>query len=827
MTTAVIIAGSVAAPLLFVLFFRRLKSRSGPAAGALQAALLAGAISLLGASAGLRVLARPAAPTPPLFALVDEEVIRESPDLIRAEFARMPQGTPVRTAIFTASDRDTRRARTPSEPLASLPSFRPEARFSSLTAALAWAGIEGRERALPQVVVFTQRRGPAVAPAGMAVTSVSLAPPATRTSITRFDYPPLVFSGRPVTVRVSFRPPPGKYSLHLFVDDALRLEFPDEEAGAQPERRNMRFPLSAGEADGAHRLSFVIRADQGRAIDHRYGSFTVRPLPRLRYYSAAPAGPLPLFLRSAGYPVASGSLEELAGADPADGADIVLLDDIPSVKLPWTVVSTLYRAAFRGTGILVVGGRRSFTLGGYGDTPAERLLPLSMGVKNPDREKHRSALVIVLDTSGSMFCPPEGCPTDKEWLFGQKREARGPRVMKIDLAKQALIDLLPAMKAVDWFGILGVRTAPYWEVEPGTLANRDAVAERVRQIKASGDGINLYSALLEASKRIVGLDAELKHIVALIDTDDIDEIRVAGLGSVEDLVASLAKDRVSVSFIGFGFPDDRYVPLLNQLAASTGGFLYLSSDITQVPRFLAEDRESLSRRQTIRRHQRTRHEEDAFPGLEETPSIEEQFITEAKDDARTLVWTELGYPLFALRRVERGAVGAFAADNGRNMAPDWVAAPARAAWDEMLGSLLPRDPEAERLFVGRSGERVVAYYRSEAAGGPGSIQATVSGGDRDREVPFREVFPKTWRADLGALRPGSYAVGLRDAAGRAAGVALEVRPPERPVEENPVDYATLVAPAARASRAVDESVVRLILLLTAGLVVAYEIVRQR
>ena len=589
----------------------------------------------------------------------------------------------------------------------------------------------------------------------------------------------------------------------------------------------MRFPLKAG-ARGAHRLQFVITGERGEVIDHRYGSFTVRPLPRIRYFSAAPdPGPLLPFLTRAGFPVSTGSLAELAGGDPAAGADLVVLDDIPSAKLPWSAVSALHRAAFRGTGILVVGGRRSFSLGGYGDSPVERLLPLTMGIKNPDQEKHKTALVIVLDTSGSMRCPPEGCPSEKEWLYGPKREARGPRVRKIDLAKQALVDLLPAMKAVDWFGILGVRTAPYWEIEPGPLADRDAVAERVGRIDANEGGINLYSALLEASKRAAGLDAEVKHIIALIDTDDVDEIRVAGVGSVEELALSLAKERVSVSFIGFGFPDDRYVPLLNQLAASTGGFLYLSSDITQVPQFLAEDRENLARRQTIRRHQGTVHDADALPGVEETPPIEEQFITEVKDDARTLIRSELGYPLFAVRRVERGAVGAFAADGGRAMAPGWVAAPARAAWDDLFGSLLPRDPDAERLFVGRSGERTVAYYRADVAGGSGRIQGVVTGIERRDEVRYREIFPGTWRADLGALPPGSYAFGLQDAAGRTIGTALDVGTAERPAAGTQVDYAALLAPAARASAAVDEHLIRLLLLLAAGLVIVYELVRQR
>ena len=285
-------------------------------------------------------------------------------------------------------------------------------------------------------------------------------------------------------------------------------------------------------------------------------------------------------------------------------------------------------------------------------------------------------------------------------------------------------------------------------------------------------------------------------MLVLLDTDDIDEIRVLGVGTVEGLVAELARQRVSVSFVGFGFSDDRYVPLLHQLASSTGGSLYLSSDVTSIPRFLREDREGLAGRQALRRHFETRHDEAALPGLAGTPPVEGVFVTEAKGDARTVVWTDLGYPLVALRRIERGNVGAFASDGGREMAPGWGAPAAREAWDAVLAALLPRDPAAAGLFLSREGDGAAIWWRG-AAGGV-APPATVADPEGKRSpAAFTEVYPGSWRADVAALPPGSHQVSVTPAGQGAQALSFAVRPPEyREPQQRAGSRAARAAPRA-------------------------------
>lgn len=815
--TRIALFAALAALLLFAVFAARLRPRVGPTAGLLQAALLSLFLSFAGAFLALRIVEAPAGAARPIIVLADAAAARRDPAAVRAELARLPGGSRARLAFFEQSDgAPEARVAAPPEGL------RPEARFSSLEAALGWTALEAAAGSPPEVLVLGGPAAVAAVPEGLTLTSVALPAPVRRDRVGPLRLAPRVFTGRPVRVRAFVRTPAGPWTLKLLLDD--QPQGIKSGRGTSEESAEIAFTFPAGRT-GAHRLRLELAGGDGAVIDREYGECTVHPLPRLAYFAPeSVAGPVERLLAASGYPIARAGLEDLAAGKLPPAADLLLFEDVPAAQLSWPAVSALSRsAAWEGRGLLFVGGPRSFTAGGYRDAPVERLLPLTMGIRDPKEEKHRTALVIVLDTSWSMLCPPEGCAKDSERMWGAPREARGPRVKKIDLARQALLELLPAMKQVDYFGILGVRTAPYWELEPGLLADPALVEDRVRRITASGSGILLYSALLEASKSVTALDAEVKHLLVLLDTDDIDEIRVLGVGTVESLVAELARQRVSVSFVGFGFSDDRYVPLLHQLATSTGGSLYLSSDVTSIPRFLREDREGLAGRQALRRHFETRHDETALPGLAATPPVEGIFVTEAKGDARTIVWTDLGYPLVALRRIERGSVGAFASDGGREMAPDWGTPAAREAWDAVLAALLPRDTSAAGLFLSREGAAAALWWRG-AAGAPPPL-ATVAGPE-GKSVPatFRELSPGSWRADVAALPPGSHQVSVTPAGQGGQALSFAVRPVEEGDRIARPDLARFAPPPERTP--IDGRILPLLLLLAAASFITYELVRE-
>jgi hypothetical protein len=392
-------------------------------------------------------------------------------------------------------------------------------------------------------------------------------------------------------------------------------------------------------------------------------------------------------------------------------------------------------------------------------------MPVWMGLKNRDLENHSTAFLAIIDTSASMRCLPEGCPSDKERMWGPVRKARGPRVTKMDLAKQALINLLPAMKEMDYFGILGGRVSPYWEVEPGSLESRNILSE---------------------------VEAEIKHVVVLVNTDDVHERRIFGLGTLDDMVHIIEGDNISVSFIGIGSFDDEYVPLLNRLASSLGAYLYLTSDVSEIPTFLVDDRKKLSRHQIIRKHLLTQFSGEDFLSLESTPPLEGQFIPEAKTDARTLIWSELGYPVFALRTMGRGTVAALATDGGGALAPEWIGEDTLPLWDGIFASLLTSPIGEERVFFSRSGGAVDAYYTRGRKGAFRKITAAVQG--EDSRSRFEAVLTVTENVPAETVHTVP---------------AVDLPEPEEPAPPVPKRW------------------LRMLLIMAAACAVLYEIVRQR
>jgi len=714
----ILIAASAA---LFFLFLYLSRGKAGTAENILQKGLIVICIFLAALHFTLRHHSEDGPTEVRTFFLVEEGLLLADFESVAREVLATDHGRNVAIASFTHRGQLARAA---GSPLGQDEAVVVNARFSSPEAALAWVGMEAAESPDATIRVISGSRIRLHAPEAMDLHYSIL--PFSGTGEVDLDIflPAAVFAGRPLKVRTSLRSPAtGKLSLHIFDGDFLRerrevlLEGEGPAAREKFELKNLR--------TGTHILRFDVLDTAEGLLRREYRRVDVRKPPRTAWLRRSELeGPLPEHLGKHGYPISVLSDSEIVQAADDGENEILVLEDIPVSRFSWPVVSRLFRAVYsEGKSLLVLGGERSYGPGGYTGTAIERLTPVWMGLKNKDEEKHSTAFLVIIDTSTSMRCPPEGCPTDAERMWGDGREARGPRVRKIDLARQALLNVVPSMKDADIFGILGGRVSPYWEVEPGPMRPMKELEEKILSIEGGGSGIHLYSSLLEAKNFMSGIDSEIKHIVALIDTDDVDEINVLGEGTVEDLILLLKENDISISFIGLGFSDDQYVPLLNRLASTTGGYLYLTSDITEVPTFLSNDREKLSEHQVIRKHLLTHFSRKDFPALESTPPLEGQFITEAKPDARTLVWSELGYPVFTLRQMGEGVSAALAADGGILLAPAWAKDEALPLWDGIFSSLQGEAPDSGKVFFSRRGRELTAWYSPGGEGAFGKVAA--------------------------------------------------------------------------------------------------------
>jgi hypothetical protein len=133
----------------------------------------------------------------------------------------------------------------------------------------------------------------------------------------------------------------------------------------------------------------------------------------------------------------------------------IILNDVPIADLPGATPAQLREDVRTGGGLVMVGGPRSFGLGGYRGSPVEEALPVRM--KERAREEPRNAVALVIDKSGSM------------------REER-----RILFAREAALQLVEHLKDRDRIAVIAFDREPFTIVPLSDVGEiRDEFAGRI------------------------------------------------------------------------------------------------------------------------------------------------------------------------------------------------------------------------------------------------------------------------------------------------------------------------------------------------------------
>ena len=212
-----------------------------------------------------------------------------------------------------------------------------------------------------------------------------------------------------------------------------------------------------------------------------------------------------------------------------------------------------------GVGLAVFGGDSSYALGGYRGSELEKILPVTIDVKNKE-DLPSTALVICIDKSGSM--------ADESW-----------GISRLQLAREAACSALDVLNARDSAGVIAFDDAGKWVVPLQNVTDPAAMQEQIRTIRLGG-GTAFFSPLKMAQQALTGVRAQYKHVIFLTDGE-------AGDTGYQDVVREMAEQGITVTTVAVGEGADTYG--MRNLAEIGNGRMYYAGPFDSLPKIFTKE----------------------------------------------------------------------------------------------------------------------------------------------------------------------------------------------------------------------------------------------
>ncbi|MFO0713234.1 MAG: VWA domain-containing protein [Sandaracinus sp.] len=459
-------------------------------------------------------------------------------------------------------------------------------------------------------------------------------------------------------------------------------------------------------------------------------------------------------IRAAGPDVISGdrlavplTLAELASFD------LIVLSDLNARSLTDGQMSAL-RAYVRdlGGGLLMLGARDAFGLGGYAYTPVEEVLPATFDLRQR-RDRASLAMVIAIDKSGSMTVEVS------------------PGVMKLDLANEAAARSAALLSPMDRLAVEHVDTEITWTLPMVAVDQPEALGATIRRAAPGGGGIFVDVALGGAYAQLRAQDTQLKHFLLFSDGSDSEEMTHA-----RQLVTDAARDGITTSVVSMGNGPD--TPELEVLSRLGGGRFYIVENMTELPRIFTQETITASRSALVEEpfHITVGGPADLTRGIDfaSAPMLDGYVVVNARPRATVVLGArresaEGDDALLATWRTGVGQSGIFTTDGGGHYGRSWLGWPGYAPLFGQLARSLSRAPERHDAQLDVEIEGSHGSIRVEAMDDHGRFRnhldllATISApGGTSQQVALEQTGPGRYEAAFDGAAPGSYLVTVRE-----------------------------------------------------------------
>ncbi|HST40821.1 MAG TPA: VWA domain-containing protein, partial [Conexibacter sp.] len=385
------------------------------------------------------------------------------------------------------------------------------------------------------------------------VARADTAAPPTDAAVTRLAVPSPLRAGDQLALQATIRSASGGTATVTLARDGAEIgrERVDLQQGDNPLLLTYRAPAAGWHA---YRLTVELSGDRVAGNDALDATTRIAPAPRVLIVAetATAAGSLPALLQDDGIEVETTTPQALTTAD-LQAADTIVLADLPARSLDAARTQALTTAVRDdGAGLLVLGGPRSLSLGGWAGTPLDALLPVQ-SLRPGGVRRRQLALGLVLDRSSSMNDLAGGID---------------PKIAMARAAAQSALELTARDEdelAVVAFDAVARDLLP---LQRTTAGNAGAIGELIDGLDADG-GTNILHGLERGVAQLTRSDAPVRHLILLSDG-------VSEEGDYEPLLARMRAERITLSTVALGRDAD--TALMRRLARTAGGRFYAVPD---------------------------------------------------------------------------------------------------------------------------------------------------------------------------------------------------------------------------------------------------------
>jgi uncharacterized membrane protein len=408
----------------------------------------------------------------------------------------------------------------------------------------------------------------------------------------------------------------------------------------------------------------------------------------------------------------------------------LILVDTPADALDPELVSNIVPyVRDLGHGLVVIGGREAYGMGGYGQTGLEQALPVKMDL--PKRKDLPSAAVV---------------------LIIESLESNA----QVDISKQAGKGVIGLLTQQDQIAVSGALGNSSFAVPLQHVTDKRAIDNAIDQMQP-GDPISYAPDLQAAYNALKKTSARIKHIILLGDGDAEDP-------GYELLAKRIRRGGVTISTIatnGLGFNDFQ---TMQYIAKWGGGRYYRGDDTSAIPRIFLREARTVARSGFIE-GKFYPEEISANPMLRDVRSVPDltgYVATTPKPTGEMVLVSKKLDPVLAAWQFGLGRSVAWTSDAAGLWTRDWLQAPgANRFWANLVSWTLPAT-QGGRLFIEAStgqGQGRISIDTPPSLGANPSVTAHILTPDlQTSTIQLQPSAPGHFTGSFLANTPGAYFV---------------------------------------------------------------------